>query len=167
MKLKTNVLFILVLSVICAGTGCDEGMSFVFATNHMNPTYSAGDTIVARPVAKKIGSNGLSRYDIVAFVGPNGGKIAISRIAALPGDVVVLLYDNTITINGVPYDGKGFGVIRDAGPVFERYRFMHISDRKCIVPEGMLFVIGDNFGSSMDSRNYGPIMIDSIMGVVR
>ena len=34
----------------------------------------------------------------------------------------------------------------------------------CLVPEGTVFVMGDNREGSTDSRTFGPVEIDSIVG---
>ena len=32
------------------------------------------------------------------------------------------------------------------------------------IPEGMVFVMGDNRGNSDDSRNFGPVPVDTVVG---
>lgn len=110
------------------------------------------------------------RGDVVIFVERNssllgdvdatGGKQLIKRVIALPGERVVVK-DNLVTVynkehpNGfnpdktLPY-GK---VIGDTG-----------SNVDVTVPEGAIYVMGDNRPESMDSRSFGAVDVDDIVG---
>lgn len=99
--------------------------------------------------------------DIVVFdspiVGEEGEEI-IKRVVGLPGDRIK-------AENGVLYRASGGG---DYAAVVEPY----IEDgwegsfAEEVVPEGTVFVLGDNRNNSTDSRAFGPVSNDSILGVV-
>ena len=76
----------------------------------------------------------------------------IKRVMALPGESIEIR-DNSVLINGTkldePYLSPGV-IVQDFGPQ--------------TIPEGMVFVMGDNRGSSHDSRKFGAIPQDSIVG---
>lgn len=81
-------------------------------------------------------------------------KMLIKRVIALPGDTITI-EDGVVTINGEaqeePYtmDGYTSGYVKDL-----------------VVPEGSLFVMGDNRQNSIDSRDpsVGVIEIDDVYG---
>jgi signal peptidase I len=77
----------------------------------------------------------------------------IKRVIGLPGDIVEGR-DGAVYVNDVrldePYLKQPELPIRPFGPV--------------VVPEGSLFVMGDNRRASQDSRFFGPIPIDDVVG---
>ena len=76
----------------------------------------------------------------------------IKRVIALPGEIVEVR-EGGVWIDGVrldePYLEPGRGM-PDFGPE--------------PVPVGHIFVMGDNRNSSQDSRVFGPVPIDDIVG---
>ncbi|MBX3069774.1 MAG: signal peptidase I [Thermomicrobiales bacterium] len=95
------------------------------------------------------------RGDIVVFNPPvASSKPYIKRIIGLPGETVEIREGN-VYIDGELLD--------------EDYIEAGITEcsRQCdpwVVPEGEVFVLGDNRQNSSDSRVFGPIAIDSIVG---
>jgi signal peptidase I len=77
----------------------------------------------------------------------------IKRVIGVPGDIVQGK-DGSVHVNGVPlvepYLKQPELPIRDFGPVE--------------VPEDYLFVMGDNRRASQDSRIFGPIPMDDVVG---
>lgn len=99
------------------------------------------------------------RGDVVVFDAPTEDNAFIKRIIGLPGDVIT--FSNTkVVVNGIPleenYDLGGLtecpqgATACNAGPI--------------TVGENQVFVLGDNREHSQDSRFFGPIDIDSIIG---
>jgi signal peptidase I len=91
------------------------------------------------------------RGDIVVISIEESDIPLIKRVIGLPGEVVAIT-DNCVTIDGVPLDEAYLDDIaqRDYGP--------HQ------VPEGHIFVMGDNRNASNDSRYFGPVRDDQIIG---
>lgn len=76
----------------------------------------------------------------------------IKRVIAVGGEEIEIR-DNQVLIDGVPIEEPYVDAslfMPDFGPVQ--------------VPEGSVFVMGDNRPSSQDSRRFGPIQNDSIVG---
>jgi signal peptidase I len=102
------------------------------------------------------------RGDIIVFVFPEDpSKDFIKRVVGTPGDVVEIRR-KTVLVNDVPIvepytrfaDGmvvEGFVRSRDNMPPVR-------------VPEGKLFVMGDNRDRSYDSRFWGFVDMDAVIG---
>lgn len=100
--------------------------------------------------------HGLGQYNGEA----NGDKQLIKRVIALPGERVVTK-DGTITVynkdNPAGFDPDtegGYGNTDRITPI----------DVDVIVPEGQVFVCGDNRTNSLDSRTFGSIPTEDIIG---
>lgn len=97
------------------------------------------------------------RGDIIVFNPPNGDdKPYIKRVLALEGETVEVR-DGSVFVDGVEVDEP---YIRDG--ITECFSV----EETCTwtVPEGSVFVMGDNRRNSSDSRAFGPVDIDSIIG---
>jgi len=125
------------------------------------------------------------RGDIVVFYSPVDGKRLIKRLIGLPGDEIFLL-SNKLYINGKALD---YSIISDMPHGQENrtpedhYVYLienllgkqhpiMISDTRTpfdsfdpvVVPEGKAFVMGDNRDNSADSRFFGFIELNQVLG---
>ena len=94
------------------------------------------------------------RGDIIVFDPPNGDdKPYIKRVIATAGETVTFR-DGSVYVDDVkldePYIREGITDCPNCAPV--------------AVPEGDVFVLGDNRRNSSDSRVFGPVPIDNIIG---
>jgi len=140
--------------------------AFYIPSASMEPTLEKGDRVLVNKISYDL--HDVNRGDVIVFeldsedVGPDGIKDLIKRVVGLPGDVIEsrdgIVYVNDRALDE-PYlaDGMITGDPEDSrNPPIERQT----------VPEGHVFVLGDNRSNSADSRYpyRGPIPIDSIVG---
>jgi signal peptidase I len=100
--------------------------------------------------------DGPHRGDVIVFNPPvTSDKPYIKRVVGLPGDTIEIK-DGGVWVNGVQLDEPYLhGDTTDCQP------------RACdpvVVPEGSVFVLGDNRAHSSDSRYFGPVKISDIVG---
>jgi len=107
-----------------------------------------------------------NRGDIVVFDPPEDWGEAntpfIKRVIGEPGDTVEIRDDGLVYINGVAltepylYSEEVGGEPQPTTPPLEQ--------SKWTVPEGDLFLMGDHRANSADSRTFGPVPIDRVVG---
>jgi len=120
-----------------------------------------------RIVLTKFGTNidNIDRFDIVVFHA-TVDKDYIKRVIGLPGDHIEYK-DDTLYINGKayeePYLDKYKNQMEAGVPLTESFKLEDISG-SMTVPEGQLFLMGDNRQNSLDSREIGTISVDEIVG---
>jgi signal peptidase I len=101
------------------------------------------------------------RGDVILFEYEPGSANFLKRVVGVAGDTIARGPRNTILVNGktlvLPAPcGKD---VSNRHFVFEGPAFQPVT-----VPEGALFVIGDNLDNSYDSRMFGPIRIEKVRG---
>jgi signal peptidase I len=105
------------------------------------------------------------RGDIVVFEPPESmrspsGAPFIKRVIGLPGDRVKL-EDGLVLVNGVELD-EPYLFVRQGRPEPTEPSFD--GETSWLVPDGALFVMGDHRSASSDSREFGPIDVDTVLG---
>lgn len=138
----------------------------------MQPTLQNNDRLIVwklpRTWAKITGHQYQpDRGDIVVFAEPDlelcgvtPGKQLIKRVLGLPGERVVIK-DGTITVYNDEHP-KGFqpDATMDYGQTIPATNH----DTDLTVPAGRVFMVGDNRLESLDSRCFGPVSLDNIIG---
>lgn len=119
--------------------------------NSMAPTLESGQAVISlRKQDVQIG-------DIVAFYHEN--RILVKRMIAGPGDLLDIDADGHVSVNGEVLD-EPYIQTPVLKPSDQTYPYQ--------VPDGCVFVMGDNRSSSMDSRllEIGSIPYERIIGKV-
>lgn len=119
----------------------------------MSPALDAGDVVLTTRLAPD--PDDLERGDLVAFRSPDDGRRAVKRVIGLPGEELVVL-DGRLHVDGRVVDEPSV----DPAGVDGYY------SRTFVVPAGSVFVMGDNRGNSVDSRDYGAVPDTELEGRV-
>lgn len=118
----------------------------------MAPTLEAGDRVLTDKLAYRVSEP--QRGELAVFEAGDG--LNAKRVAGLAGDTVEIR-DGVLHVNGEPRR--------------ESYVDYRLNDGNFFgpetVPEGHVFVLGDNRSNSLDSRSLGPIPEESLVGEVR
>jgi len=132
--------------------------AFRIPSESMDPTLIKGDRVLVNKLSYRL--HDVHRGDVVVFDrpknlpgGPGDPQDLIKRVIGLPGDVLYAR-DGVVYVNDrplkEPYLPEGTSSVNMDQPV--------------TVPEGDVWVMGDNRGNSQDSRVFGPIPQESIVG---
>ncbi|WP_181043775.1 signal peptidase I [Actinokineospora auranticolor] len=134
----------------------------------MRPAFADGDRVLLHPFR---GPDDVRRSDVVAVRFAADGPLVLKRVVAVagdrvridPGPVVRLLPDGETRWRIVPTAGDwGSKPVSCCGP--DGAAAQESAD--ALVPNGKLFVLGDNPGASDDSRAFGWAARDLVRGVV-
>jgi signal peptidase I len=117
----------------------------------MVPTLHTGDQIVVTPYFRGVPNRG----DVVVFESPVTNELLVKRVIAVPGD----LLDSRL------------GRVRIGGHTLPEPYVLREAATGAIpaqlVPSNTYFVLGDNRDDSIDSRNWGFVPRERIVGRVR
>ncbi len=117
----------------------------------MRPTLEEGDRILLNRLSYRFRAE--ARGDIVVFHSPiNVDEDLVKRIVAIENDRVAVS-GGKLYVNGVAQD-EPYLLEQDFSGEMPEIR----------VPAGHVFVMGDNRNNSGDSRLFGPISTESIIG---
>jgi len=117
----------------------------------MQPTLMEGDRILINRLTYHFRDP--QAGDVVVFNSPiNKDEDLVKRVVAVEGDEVAI-HDGSLYVNGVAQEE----------PYLLEQDFRG-EETEVLVPAGQVFVLGDNRNNSGDSRIFGPIPRDSIIG---
>jgi signal peptidase I len=121
----------------------------------MSPTLAAGDRFLLNRFAYL--HREPQRGELVVLKDPETSELIVKRIVGMPCETVIMQSDAAY-VNGrrlfEPYVSKS--VSRDRSPL----------GKATVIPRDHYFVLGDNRNRSVDSREFGTVSRDRIIGVI-
>ncbi len=167
---------------------------FQIPSGSMIPTLEVGDFILVNkytyglrlPVVgtKIVEINEPKRGEVMVFIPPHDSRYFIKRVVGLPGDTIryedKVLYINDQRVQSQPIDQveiempngmmqSGILMTERLGEVDHETQIMNAPSRDggrtvWVVPEGHYFMMGDNRDNSADSRVWGAVPEQNIVG---
>jgi len=145
--------------------------AFKIPSSSMVPTLLVGDHILVNKfiygiriplIGKKVLTLASpERGDVIVFIYPRDrSKDFIKRVIGLPGEKVEIIGRNIYVNDRLIEDPWGY-YPADVGSWNSASR-EHFGPKT--VPQGMLFVLGDNRYNSQDSRYWGFVPLDDVLG---
>ena len=135
---------------------------FSIPTESMCDPLQVGDSVLAEKITLELGGT-VSTGDVIVFENPEKGSekdVLCKRVIARAGQTIDMK-DGLANV-----DGKKLTEDYAKGDSYPLYlgKGKHIS-YPYKVPEGEIWVMGDNRENSADSRYFGPISEDSVIGI--
>jgi signal peptidase I len=127
--------------------------AFRVQSGSMQPTFRPGDHVLVDKLAYRFGAP--RRGDLVVFHRPRSDEVMLKRVVGIAGDRVAIR-DGVLNLN------------RRARrePFVDYSRVDSVYFGPVVVPRGAIFVMGDERDNSLDSRTFGPVPEDRIVGRV-
>lgn len=157
------ILFDLIQTLVIAGAIFVVVYAFLFRPyqvngHSMDPTFENGEYVLTNLISLTF--EDLKRGDVIVFNAPvDKDKDYIKRIIGIPGDRV-RVSEGKVYVNGKLLDQLSFlsSSVRTNGG-----SFLGEGD-EVIVPQGQYFTMGDNREFSSDSREWGFVTRQEIIG---
>jgi len=116
----------------------------------MEPNLHTAQRVVVEKVTYRF-FHGPRRGDIVVIDLPEQTEMLIKRVVGLPGETIKV-HGGEVYIEGEPIEEPW--TVNPGGSNYGPQT----------IPPLYVFVMGDNRGASNDSRSFGPVLIDHIVG---
>ena len=157
------------LPLLIGAVRSHEVQAFRIPSASMAPTLLPGDFVFADMRYACVGCREpVRRGDVVIFSNPNDRtELNVKRVVALPGDRVQVDRDE-VRVDGVQLEqvqGAALSFAGTASPVVQKPTSAASLD--FIVQPGQVFALGDHRRISVDSRHFGTVPLQDVVGRVR
>lgn len=140
---RSLLIFLLIIAIYAPMVGRESSME---------PTIRNNDITFVKRGVKTV-----ERGDLVVFTLPDGEDIYLKRVIGLPGETVEIkngkVYIDSVLLEEDYVKGK-------------TVPFMRSGAEKIVVPEGEYYMLGDNREESEDSRYFGTIKKENMIGKI-
>lgn len=121
----------------------------------MSPTLTSGDRFLLNRFAYL--HREPQRGELVVLKDPETGELIVKRIVGLPCETVIMQNESAFI--------NGHRLYEPYAATSSRPSIYPLS-KATVIPPDHYFVLGDNRTRSLDSRVFGPVSRDSILGVI-
>lgn len=129
--------------------------AYQISGNSMEPFIAGGERVLIHKF--RVSSKKISRGDLVVALKPGDGSLIIKRIIGLPGEKLDFV-QGKIRINQHLLPLASFQA--------SALRSLPMKPFSMTIPSGHYFLLGDNLSRSIDSRHFGTVSGDYIIGKV-
>ncbi len=151
--MREIIQFLLLTVIIVAPIRIYLAQPYIVSGSSMDPTFSGGDYLIVDRLSYRLHEP--ERGDVIIFRFPlETSKFFIKRVIGLPGETVILT-EGEVTIR------SALGEIALTEPYVA-----HVGKDDLVISLGErdYFVMGDNREASLDSRAWGPVDRNFIVG---
>lgn len=143
--------------------------AFYIPSGSMETTLDIGDRVLVNKLSYRV--HDVNRGDLVVFeanegAGDCGQPVSDAAASASEGGIKDLI-KRVIGLSGDSVEGRDGQLLVNGRILVEPYLDEGVTtgDFEAVeIPEGCIWVMGDNRGDSRDSRSFGPIDEDQIVG---
>ncbi len=151
---------LLILGVVVL-LGSQVGKGYLLVSGSMTPTILKRENILVDKLTYHFKDP--VRGDVVLFQYPEDEtKVWVKRIIGAPGDTIEIK-DKVVSVNGTPLQDESFTQRVDPGIIDGRIN-PRDNHGPITVPPDSYFVMGDNRDQSLDSRFWGFVKREKIVG---
>lgn len=138
--------------------------SYIVDGESMMPTLEDGNLLIINKIGYEMGE--LNHFDVIVFHATDEDDF-VKRVIGLPGDRIE--YNNDVLyINGKALEEtylNQYKIDLKDQKLTDDFSLIDLTGSE-IVPEGHIFVLGDNRKGSYDSRIFGFVPIEKVVGKV-
>lgn len=158
-ELLETVKFVILALIIVLPIRFFIAQPFLVSGASMYPTFHNGDYLIVDQLSYRIGE--VERNDVIVFKYPEDtSKFFIKRVIGLPNETIEIKKDSVIIKNEENKDG----FILDQSYLENQSQKENREDKTYTLKDNEYFVMGDNRGASHDSRAWGSVPRNLIMG---
>lgn len=158
-EIFSTIVMFLVMFLVILGVYKYIAEPFIVDGASMEYTLRSGERLLMLKL------NNIDRFDVVIFPAPSDEeKLYVKRVIGLPGDTIA--YENgELMLNGEAMNEPYLAQKESEFDGNFTYDFtLEEITGEITVPEGKLFVMGDNRRNSLDGRRFGFIDADDVLG---
>ncbi|UOQ46881.1 signal peptidase I [Gracilibacillus caseinilyticus] len=136
--------------------------SYVVNGKSMEPTLHDGNLLMVNKMVYDLMD--IHRFDVIVFHA-NEQEDYVKRVVGKPGDHIEYR-DDVLYVNGEAVEEPYLEPYRESGEILTKDFSLEVVTGEKVVPEGKLFVLGDNRTKSYDSREIGFVDQETVVGKV-